>query len=244
MEKELLTIRETADMLNVSTQTLRRWDKSGQLPAVRLTSTGHRLYRKQDIGILLNDPVALAWQWVTSPIGVEPDSKFYCSMQGVLQVRVERLGRDLENLSRMDNDLAWLIVAIAGEIGNNSFDHNIGNWPNTPGIFFGYDLNRKRLVLADRGQGILKTLQRVKPNLKNDKEALKVAFTEIISGRQPEARGNGLKFVRESVVEHPLNLSFSSGKAKLILNQNDSKLNIKETDNFVQGCYAVISFLV
>ena len=40
-----------------------------------------------------------------------------------------------------------------------------------PGIFFGYDLNKKRIALADRGLGILTILKRVKPELNTDAEA-------------------------------------------------------------------------
>jgi len=47
--------------------------------------------------------------------------------------------------------LSSLIVAITGEIGNNSFDHNLGKWPDEPGVFFGYDIAKGTVVLADRG---------------------------------------------------------------------------------------------
>lgn len=30
--------------------------------------------------------------------------------------------------SEQNDDFFSLVVAIAGEIGNNSFDHNLGNW--------------------------------------------------------------------------------------------------------------------
>ncbi len=86
-------------------------------------------------------------------------------------------------------ELFSLLVSVAGEIGNNSFDHNLGLWPDTPGVFFGYDLNKKQIVLADRGVGVLKTLKRVRPGLARDADALEVAFTEVISGRAPERQG-------------------------------------------------------
>jgi hypothetical protein len=59
-----------------------------------------------------------------------------------------------------------LLTSVAGEIGNNSYDHNLGQWPDIPGIFFAYDLNKKQIALADRGVGILETLRKVKPELK------------------------------------------------------------------------------
>ena len=98
------------------------------------------------------------------------------------------------------------------------------------------------LFRSDRGQGILKTLRQVKPELANDQKALKVAFTEVISGRAPEARGNGLKFVRKIVEENPFSLLFQTGNAELRLERADTKLRIKETDKSFHGCMAVINF--
>ena len=64
------------------------------------------------------------------------------------------------------------------------------------GIYYGYNLEQRQIVLADRGLGILKTLQQTIPGLSGHKEALHIAFTEIVSGRAPEKRGNNLKYVR------------------------------------------------
>ena len=132
-----------------------------------------------------------------------------------------------------------MLAAIAGEIGNNSFDHNLGSWPDVSGIFFGYDLSGAQItiILADRGQGVLKTLKRVKPELKNDEEALFTAFHEKISGRAPEPRGNGLKFVREAIEGSKRHLVFISGSAKIELNE---KINISHTEA-IHGCLAVIN---
>ncbi|OGK62272.1 hypothetical protein A2334_02410 [Candidatus Roizmanbacteria bacterium RIFOXYB2_FULL_38_10] len=50
--EELLTIEQTAKILNVNAQTLRRWDRQGILKAVRVGTrrgVGDRRYRKQDI---------------------------------------------------------------------------------------------------------------------------------------------------------------------------------------------------
>lgn len=135
-----------------------------------------------------------------------------------------------------------LIVAIAGEIGNNSFDHNLGNWPDTPGIFFGYDINKRNIVLADRGLSILATLKRVKSDLKTDTQAIEVAFTEVISGRAPENRGNGLKFVRKVISENPIGLIFRTGDAELILPKDSSELNIRPSPEPFRRCLAFITF--
>ena len=51
---EVLTIREVANLFNVSLMTLRRWDKQGKLRAFRPTKTSKRRYKKSDIIKFLN----------------------------------------------------------------------------------------------------------------------------------------------------------------------------------------------
>ena len=46
---ELLTIKAAAEMLGVSQQTLRRWDRSGKLPARRHPINGYRLYSREKV---------------------------------------------------------------------------------------------------------------------------------------------------------------------------------------------------
>ena len=130
---------------------------------------------------------------------------------------------------------------MVGEIGDNSYAHNLGNWPDILGIFFAYDLNKRVIVLADRGRGILETLRLVRPKLQSHQEALKVAFTEIISGRFPERRGNGLKSVVQNILTSDVNLIFRTGSAELDLKKGDRKLNITECETF-HGCFAILKF--
>lgn len=47
-----ITIKEAADLLGVTTTTLRRWDKEGKLKPVK-TLGGHRRYNKEEILKLL-----------------------------------------------------------------------------------------------------------------------------------------------------------------------------------------------
>jgi len=46
---ELLTANEAADVLKVHINTLRKWDKNGTLPAIRIGERGIRRYSKEDI---------------------------------------------------------------------------------------------------------------------------------------------------------------------------------------------------
>ncbi len=51
---ELITIQEAAEMLGLHPETLRRWDRSGKLRAVKVNERGDRRYAKDDILKLLN----------------------------------------------------------------------------------------------------------------------------------------------------------------------------------------------
>lgn len=236
-----MTINEAAKLLNVSIDTLRRWDKSGKLKAIRQQKNGYRYYPRETIELYLQDIFAVAKKWAISPPAL-PVSEYYCSDSLVFKTRLGRLEKDLSKIDEIKN-IFPLITAIVGEIGNNSYDHNLGNWPDIRGIFFAYDINKKQIVLADRGQGILKTLRKVRPELKNDEEALEVAFTEIISSRAPEARGNGLKFVRQVISDNNLfSIEFYSGNAKLFISHGSEDLNIKKGDANYSGCISLIKF--
>jgi hypothetical protein len=187
-----------------------------------------------------NDLEKLAWEWMTAKPGqAQADSEYYCQTRDVFQARVDRLVKNLLDTKDMDEEYAYIISAMAGEIGNNSFDHNLGKWPDVAGIFFGYNLSEKlEIILADRGQGILATLKKVKPELENDSDALETAFLERISGRAPERRGNGLKFVKENIETKKMHLTFISGNAKAELND---EMKITETEKSITGCLAIIT---
>ncbi|MFH0857085.1 MAG: helix-turn-helix domain-containing protein [bacterium] len=241
MEDNLLTIGEAAEMLNISIDTLRRWDKSGRLSAFHKPS-GHRYYRRIDIELALDDLSGIAKKWALDKIGREPQEDFYCPTSYIFQGRLAKLENVLSKIVEIEKFFP-LITAIVGEIGNNSFDHNLGNWPDISGVFFGCDLNKRQVVLADRGLGIFSTLKRVKPELKNHEEALKTAFTEIISGRAPEARGNGLKFVRQVIMTNKnISLFFQTGDAQLEIKKNSGELNIKKSDLYIKGCFTIIKY--
>lgn len=239
MEEKLLTIAEAAEILGVSIDTLRRWDKSGKLVAIRKEGGVHRYYRQQDLDLFASDLIKLAHDWTTD--ASEIPAMFYCENSAVFQARVFRM-QDALIAFGLPVDFVALVVSVAGEIGNNSFDHNLGKWPDTPGIFFGYDATRRQVVLADRGIGILTSLSRVRPELKNHTDAIRMAFTEVVSGRAPEKRGNGLKFVRQVVCEKPISLFFRTGDAELRMKKDNNELFITRSQINTRGCFAVIEY--
>jgi len=235
--KDFYTTAELAKILKISRVAVFNKIKKGEIKAQKMGR--NFVIFKKDLENIDFDLFKLAQNWVS--FKKEFPEEFYCKNSDIFQARVSKM-EILVNQRGKDKKLSPLLTSIAGEIGNNSFDHNLGQWPDIPGIFFGYNLSKKQIILADRGVGILKTLKEVKPRLKNHKEALLTAFTEIISGRKPEARGNGLKYVRRIISKYPINLMFQTGNAKLILEEGNQDINIETISASINGCLALISY--
>lgn len=53
MEKAYFTVKEVAEMLGVTTLTIRNWDKKGKLVACRNPINNYRVYKREDIEALL-----------------------------------------------------------------------------------------------------------------------------------------------------------------------------------------------
>lgn len=147
-----------------------------------------------------------------------PASASVCSTRDVFQGKLDNLHCELSRKTNFEKEAA-LFVAVMGEIGGNCFDHNLGQWQDIPGCWFqnGMDEELLWILIADRGQGILSSLRKVEPALQTDQDALEIAFSKKISGRSPERRGNGLKFVRSIINGDPdRGLLFISGKGAMI----------------------------
>jgi len=239
MEEKLLTISQAAQYLGVSLNTLRRWDENGKLVAIKKEGGTHRYYREKDLEVFASDLIKFATEWIQN--GIEFPGAFYCQTSSIFNARLTKMEHALMQKPGFEK-LYSLIVLITGEIGDNSFAHNLGKWPDTAGIFFGYDLEKRIIVLADRGLGILETLRQVRPKLSNHVEAVEVAFTEFISGRAPEKRGNGLKLVREVVTDQPIDLFYTSGDAEVRMKGQHKVFRVTRGQHIVRGCLAKIDF--
>lgn len=126
---------------------------------------------------------------------------YHCSTKDIFGARLGKFLMMYRNLGLNDNQAQYM-TAILGEIGNNVFDHNLGNWPIdvTGAIIIGQRFPKKKeleIVVADPGIGFKQSLHRKDPNLKNQVEAIKLALQKGVSGRIEEARGNGLKYVQD-----------------------------------------------
>lgn len=138
--------------------------------------------------------------WCTSASSTVDGS--CCPTRDVFQARLDSYYRALSSAGRVEAPA--LLIAIVGEVGNNAFDHNLGQWRDQPGCWFAHEhaAGIEWVALADRGQGILASLHRVDAALKTHQTALEAAFERQLSGRAPEQRGNGLKFVRRIINGH------------------------------------------
>lgn len=240
-QKNIVSIREAAAYLGISVDTLRRWHNSGKFKATFVSQGGHRYYSLADLEKMMKGITRIAWEWVSVEQPQLPEEAFYCSTSDRFKTRHERMAHELDKDSSLQN-IASLISSAAGEIGNNSFDHNLGNWPDVRGTFFAYDLSKRVVVLADRGVGVLTTLRQIRPDLKIDADALRVAFTEIVTGRAPEHRGNGLKYVKEAIILSGAEISFQSGNAVFEIKKGESEFTIKEVDTPIRGSISIIRY--
>ena len=237
-------INAAALILGVTTTTLRRWDADGTFEANRNTSGSHRYYFDYDIENFLEKNykylhnVAVKWSFSKADLSKMLPSGLYCPDSAVFKARLSKLEKLLQDDPNLKESFS-LVTSVVGEIGNNSFDHNIGNWPDAPGIFFGINLLEKKIILADRGQGVLATLGRVRRDLSNDRDALVVAFTEMVSGRPLEARGNGLKYVKRIVMQYGMTLAFQSGKNSVKI---DKDFYVGDEKNNMRGCFAILDY--
>lgn len=188
-----------------------------------------------------NNLEKLAWEWMTAnPETAQAESEYYCPTWDVFEARNNKTPDELIKKG-MGEGLSYFVYSILGELGNNSFDHNLANWPDVIGIFFAIEYNGKngRAIIADRGLGVLTTLKNAAPELETDKEALELAFTKKISGRFLENRGNGLKFVKNNVIENNFLLKFCSGNACITINRG---IKNETGENIVRGCVAILNF--
>ncbi len=241
MDKKHLSISQAARYLGISEATLRRWHNDGSFQATFVSPGGHRYYALADLEKKTKGIFRLAQEWATAEQPFIPQQDFYCSTSDRFKARHERMAYEIAARAEWES-IGSYISSAAGEIGNNTFDHNLGNWPDVAGAFFVYDLGKRSIVLADRGVGVLATLRLIRPTLKTHEEALKTAFTEVLTSRAPERRGNGLKSVKEALALAGADLTFQTGDAVLEMRKGEKMFRIKKTDAPIRGALSLITF--
>ncbi len=241
-EKKEVRAKEIVSFIGISPQAafrqLKKLQKDGKI--YKVGKPPKVLYYAYVNTMINQSPLIIkATNWASSGNMRFVTSDQLCQTRDVFQARSDRLITTLKK-SVINENLVYLLAAVVGEIGNNSFDHNIGQWQDIPGNLFVVDESAREIIIADRGQGVLSSLRRVRPNIKNDIEALRVAFSELISGRAPEQRGNGLKFVKKVVEENNLHLVFYSGMS--VAEISAGGMNIKESNINIPGTLSYLCY--
>jgi len=109
---KLLDITEVADILGVDTKTLRRWDNSGKLKAIR-TFGNHRRYKSEDIDALINNETIQH---------VERNVFVYCRVSTRKQMESGNLQRQKERLVDYCNIKQYMILDIFEETASGIND--------------------------------------------------------------------------------------------------------------------------
>jgi hypothetical protein len=144
-------------------------------------------------------------------------SDFFCQTRDVFRARHDRWFNILQK--EIGVSKAGLILTIIGEVGNNSYDHNLGHWQTLPGLCFYQE--KGFALLFDCGRGIEASLSGAGFKFENEKSYLNAALTQRITGRAPERRGNGLKVSLEAVESLDISFYIRSGQSEY----NNQKMN-------------------
>ena len=164
--------------------------------------------------------------------GFGRNGKFFFGTRDVFTARIQSFVLETKK---------YLEAAVIGEIGNNTFDHNFGFRGNYPGgVYCDVSYEQRYTILADYGKGVRQSLLPVVPAIGSDIEAVEIAFTKRISGRSPEQRGNGLKFVSEAIRQNNWHLYFQSGRGCCLI--DGGGIRFLEKTAPLAGCLAIIDF--
>lgn len=144
---------------------------------------------------------------IKMPLKDDPNIQelLHCSYRDEFNARLGRFIEIFKDFCLTESD-AQRATALVGELGNNVFDHNLGNWPtNISGCIIAaqhYPEQKKiEVVIGDPGVGFLGSLKTAFPNLANDIDAIKLGLAGN-TGRIGEIRGNGLKLTQQWTIEN------------------------------------------
>ena len=99
------------------------------------------------MNVMQKEIVQFGLNWVQAPVPVQLPLEYYCETRDLFQARLDKMTNLLLQNKQFPESETYLISALAGEMGNNSFDHNLGNWPDLPGVLFNYDISSDRKLL-------------------------------------------------------------------------------------------------
>ena len=103
--KEYLSLSEAAELIGKSKETLRRYDRDGQLSAVREPVSNYRVYRKQDVqifmGELFNDAIEKEFSNYVKPENEYTVLELFAGAGG-LAIGLEKAGIKCVALNEID----------------------------------------------------------------------------------------------------------------------------------------------
>lgn len=144
----------------------------------------------------------------------------HCEYRDEFDGKLERFMEMFKNFGLNDDD-ARLATALVGELGNNTFDHNLGSWPTDISgciiVAQNYPKKKKiQVAIGDPGVGFLGSLKAAFPDLKTDIEAIRKGLGGN-TGRIGELRGNGLKLIQQWTINNfSGKLAIQSGEGLVI----------------------------
>lgn len=129
----------------------------------------------------------------------------HCFYRDEFDARLGRFIKMFNNFGLSEND-SRLATSVVGELGNNVFDHNLGNWPtNISGCIIAaqhYPITKTiEIAVGDPGVGFYGSLKAAFPDINNDIDAIKLGL-EGNTGRVGEKRGNGLKLIQQWTLQN------------------------------------------
>jgi hypothetical protein len=169
-------------------------------------------------------------EWYNSGIYTDTINTNWCENRSAFNGRLSSYLNQLKD--SFNDECLYLFISSLGEVGNNCFDHNVGFWQDKAGCLFVRE--KKFAIIADRGQGIRSSLSRVIDFKKEKLKPIELAYNRVVTGRAPEKRGNGLKFVKKSIANCNINLFVLSDSEEFYLSkkiQNEDLDKIKTCSN-------------
>lgn len=129
----------------------------------------------------------------------------HCFYRDEFNARLDRFISMFETFG-LDQNEAQRATSIVGELGNNVFDHNLGNWPTRiSGCIISAQhypsLQKIYIAVGDPGVGFFGSLKTAFPEIGNDVDAIKKGLAGN-TGRIDEVRGNGLKLIQQWTIEN------------------------------------------
>ncbi len=156
----------------------------------------------------------------------------HCYYRDEFNARLGRFITMFKNFGLNESD-AQRATALVGELGNNVFDHNLGNWPTTvSGCIIAAQhyptTHTIEIAVGDPGVGFYGSLKAAFPDVINDIEAIKLGLAGN-TGRIGEIRGNGLKLIQRWTLQNFAGIvMIHSGNGLVIVDKSgmkDTKVN-------------------